>query len=64
MIFGPLYRRTLKSAQEEKLTVSAYCSCPAGLPGSCNHVAGMLFRIEAAVIAGVTKPTCTSRLSE
>ena len=44
--------------------VSAYCSCPAGLLGSCNHVAGMLFRIEATVITGVTKPTCTSRLSE
>ena len=44
--------------------VSAYCSCPSGLLGSCNHVAGMLFRTEAAVITGVTKPTCTSRLSE
>ena len=44
--------------------VSAYCSCPAGLLESCNHVAGMLFRIEAAVITGVTKPICTSRLSE
>ena len=42
----------------------AYCSCTAGLLGSCNHVAGMLFRIEAAVITGVTNPTCTSRLSE
>ena len=44
--------------------LSAYCSCTAGLLGSCNHVAGMLFRIEAAVITGVTRPTCTSRLSE
>ena len=43
---------------------SAYCSCAAGLLGSCNHVAGMLFRIEAAVITGITKPTCTSQLSE
>ena len=44
--------------------LSAYCSCTAGLLGSCNHVAGMLFRIEAAVITGVTRPTCMSRLSE
>ena len=44
--------------------MSAYCSCAAGLLGSCNHVAGMLFGIEAAVITGVTRPTCTSRLSE
>ena len=43
---------------------SAYCSCAAGLLGSCNHVAGMLFRIEAAVITGITKPMCTSQLSE
>ena len=43
---------------------SAYCSCAAGLLGSCNHVADMLFRIEAAVITGITKPTCTSQLSE
>lgn len=44
--------------------ISAYCSCTAGLLGSCNHVTGMLFRVEAAVSAGVTKPTCTSRLSK
>ena len=23
--------------------ISAYCSCTAGLNGSCNHVAGLLF---------------------
>ena len=44
--------------------VMSACSCTAGLLGSCNHVAGMLFRVEAAVITGVTKPTCTSRKSE
>ena len=44
--------------------ISAFCSCTAGLLGSCNHVAGMLFCVEAAVITRVTKPTCTSRKSE
>ncbi|XP_028407527.1 uncharacterized protein LOC114530141 [Dendronephthya gigantea] len=43
--------------------VSGYCTCTAGLLGSCNHVTAMLFRIEAAVSSGVTKPTCTSKLS-
>ena len=43
--------------------VSAYCSCTAGLSGSCNHVAAMLFQVEAAVSTGITKPTCTSKLS-
>ena len=40
---------------------SAKCTCTAGLIGSCNHVAGLLFRVEAAVF-GVAHQTCTSRL--
>ena len=43
---------------------SAYCTCTAGLIGSCNHVAGLLFRVEEAVLTGVAHPPCTSRLSE
>ena len=31
--------------------------------GSCNHVAGLLFRVEAAVLLGVTHSTCTSKLA-
>ena len=42
---------------------SAYCTCTAGLYGACNHIAGLLFRVEAAVLRGVTKPTCTDRLA-
>ena len=30
------------------------------LSQTCNHVAAMLFRVEAAVKAGLTNPTCTS----
>ena len=41
--------------------LSAYCSCTAGLLGSCNHVVALLFRVEAAVSEGFTKPTCTSQ---
>jgi len=44
-------------------TVWAYCTCTAGLLGSCNHVTAMLFRVEAAIFSGITKPTCTSKLS-
>ena len=43
---------------------SAYCTCTAGLIGSCNHVAELLFHVGAAVLTGVAHPTCTSRLSE
>ena len=42
---------------------SAYCTCTAGLYGACNHIAGLLFRVEAAVLPGVTKPTCTDCLA-
>ena len=44
--------------------ISAHCTCPAGLLGGCNHVAGMLFRIEAAVIRGMNKVSCTSELAK
>ena len=43
---------------------SAYCSCTAGLLGSCNHMVALLCRVEAAVSEGFTKPTCTSRAAE
>ena len=39
---------------------AAYCTCTAGLQGSCNHIVGMLFRIEAAVATGATRPSKTS----
>ena len=44
-------------------TLSAYCKYTAGQLGSCDHVAGLLFRVEAAVIIRVTHPTCTSMLA-
>ena len=31
------------------------------LYGICNHVCGLLFRIEAAVKNGMNDPSCTSR---
>ncbi|XP_066930803.1 uncharacterized protein [Clytia hemisphaerica] len=37
-----------------------YCTCTAGLLGSCNHVAGLLFRLEIANLLGETRKTCTS----
>ena len=38
----------------------SYCSCTAGMLGCCNHVAGVMFRVEAAVKRGVTKISKTS----
>ncbi|CAB4033934.1 hypothetical protein pdam_00025903, partial, partial [Paramuricea clavata] len=40
---------------------SAYCTCTAGLGETCNHVAALLYRVEAAARLGVTnQPACTS----
>ena len=41
---------------------SAYCTCTAGILGTCNHITGMLFRIENAVQTGLTTPSKTSVL--
>ena len=43
--------------------LSAYCTCTLGLLRSYNHVAGLLFTVEAVVLTGVTHPTCTSMLA-
>ena len=44
--------------------LSTYCTCVAGLKGTCNHVAGLLFRVDMAVMKGLTKPSKTSVLSD
>ncbi|WAR01055.1 hypothetical protein MAR_025427 [Mya arenaria] len=41
----------------------SYCSCAAGMLGCCNHVAGVLFRVEDAVKRGITKKSKTSVLA-
>ncbi|CAH1233134.1 Hypp606 [Branchiostoma lanceolatum] len=38
----------------------AYCSCTAGLGQTCNHVAALLFKVEAAVRTNLVNPACTS----
>ena len=43
---------------------SAYCQCTAGLMGMWNHFGGMLFRIEAAILLGLTLPSYTSILAK
>lgn len=47
--------------KETGTVACAYCNCAAGLSQTCNHVAAILFRVEAAVRAGWTNPTCTSQ---
>ena len=34
------------------------------MSGTCNHVAALLFRVEAAVRLGLTNPSCTTKSFE
>jgi len=46
---------------------TAYCVCPAGLAGCCNHVAALLYALEEFVRLGLreeSKLPCTSRLQQ
>ena len=43
---------------------AAHCDCMAGMSGTCLHIAGMLFRVEAAVRNGLTNPSCTIKSCE
>ncbi|XP_069114201.1 uncharacterized protein [Argopecten irradians] len=45
-------------AKDSGAVKSAYCTCSAGLGSTYNHVAGLLFRVEAANKMGYT--SCTS----
>ena len=42
----------------------AHCTCMAGLSQACNHVTACLFRVETAIRAGLTNPSCTSKSNE
>ena len=46
---------------------TAYCVCPAGLAGCCNHVAALLYALEEFVRLGLREESilpCTSRLQQ
>ena len=58
-VWSILQKDTLDDKPGEDI-LSAYCTCTAGLQGSCNHIVGMLFRIESAVATGATRPSKTS----
>ena len=36
----------------------------AGMSETCNHVAALLFRVEAAVRLGLSNPACTAKPCE
>ena len=52
-----------KTDQPGSRVKNAYSSCTVRLLGYCNHIVAMLFRMEAAVMQGLTKPRCTSQNS-
>ena len=44
--------------------IRAHCTCMAGMGSTCNHIAAALFRIEAAMRYGLSKPSCTAKPCE
>ena len=44
--------------------ISVYCQCAAGLMALCNHISAMLLSVEAAILQGLTYPSCTSILKK
>lgn len=60
----PYHDMWMTIKKETGKATCAYCNCAAGLSQTCNHVAAMLFRVEAAVRIGLTNPTCTSQKSQ
>ena len=44
--------------------VVGHCTCMAGMSETCNHIAGLLFRVEAVNIAGLNNPSCTTKPCE
>ena len=52
-----------KNDQPGSRTIKTNCSCTARILRCCNHVVAMLFRVEVAVMQGLTKSTCTSSKS-
>ncbi|XP_043189745.1 uncharacterized protein LOC122363942 [Amphibalanus amphitrite] len=43
---------------------AAHCLCKAGLGEVCSHVAGTLFKMQTAVMMGLTEKSCTSKACE
>ena len=60
-----IYNVTVIIRESNARVVIAYCTCPAGLAGCCNHVTAMLYCPEDYVGLGLREEEelgCTSRL--
>jgi len=51
-------------SNKEGRILEAHCTCMAGLESTCNHIAAVLFRIEAAMRLGLSNPACTTKPCE
>lgn len=50
--------------EKEGKVVKAHCTCMAGMSSTCNHIAALLFRLEAAMRLGLINTSCTSKSCE
>ena len=62
-INNPFHKFWLIDEKTGKI-LACHCTCMAGMGQSYNHVAAAMFRVEAAVRNGLTKPSCTSSSNE
>ena len=61
MKFGQLFRKINLMSLDHYIH-SAYCTCTTEILGTCNHVTGILFRIENVVQTGLNAPSKTNVL--
>ena len=62
MVYGVLLENIILKL--EGRFMNTCCTCTAGLMGTCNHIAALLFRIGAAISISAIDPTCASVLAK
>ena len=63
-ISDTLHKLWLLISKNNGNVLRAHCMCMAGMGSTCNHFAAALFRIEAAMRYGLSKPSCTTKPCE
>ena len=63
-INDPFHKLWVCIDRKSSKIIVGHCTCMAGMSETCNHIAGMLFRLEAVNIAGLNNPSCTTKPCE
>ena len=63
-INDPPHKVWIYIMKKDGVSKSAYCDYMADMSETCNDVAALLFRVEAAVRLGLSNPPCTAKPCE